>query len=403
MNEWRETTLGEVIQLQRGFDLTEKQSEAGPYPVISSGGVRYYTATPKMEGPGVVTGRKGVLGKVHFSAGPYWPHDTTLWVRDFKGNDPRFIYYWLQTVPLAALDGGAANPTLNRNHAHLLEVRVPSLDLQIRIAEILGGIDDLIENNRRRISLLEQMVHAIYREWFVHFRYPGHEDDELVDSPLGPIPAGSRVRAVDELAVVVRGRSYRKHELVEEGGVPFINLKCMARGGGFRRDGLKRYAGPFKREQVTSAGDIVLAVTDLTQSREILARATLVPRLSEEHGVISLDVVRLVPRNSEDRIPLFAVLRYSDLADRVKEHANGSTVLHLSPDHVAAASIIWPAERVRRRAADLLGSMYSLCDELSDAADRLVRIRDLLLPKLVTGAIDVSKLDLGKLLEEPVT
>jgi type I restriction enzyme, S subunit len=316
-----------------------------------------------------------------------------------------YLRYFLDAEPVrrylkAGFVTGAAIPRVVLKDFQRCEIPLPPLEVQRRITSVISSLDDLIENNRQRIALLEQMAQAIYREWFVHFRYPGHEDDELVDSPLGPIPVGWRVRPVEELAAVVRGRSYRKRELVEEGGVPFINLKCMERGGGFRRDGLKRYAGPFKPEQLTSAGDIVLAVTDLTQSREILARATLVPRLSEESGVISLDVVRLVPKSVEDRIPLFAVLRYSDLADRVKEHANGSTVLHLSPDHVAAALIIWPSEPARRRAADLLGSMYSLCDELSDAADRLSSIRDILLPKLVTGAIDVSKLDLDALLEE---
>src|SRR5215211_4843824 len=120
MSEWREALLGEVILLQRGFDLVEKSCIPGPYPVISSGGVGYTTAIRKVEGPGVVTGRKGVLGKVYFSSGPYWPHDTTLWVADFRGSDPRYIYYLLQTLPLASLDAGASNPTLNRNHAHLL-------------------------------------------------------------------------------------------------------------------------------------------------------------------------------------------------------------------------------------------------------------------------------------------
>lgn len=114
MTEWREVLLGDVLTLQRGFDLTEKEAAPGPFPVISSGGVSYTTDVAKVDGPGVVTGRKGVLGKVHFSPGPYWPHDTTLWVKDFKGSDPRFIYYFLKTLPLATLDAGASNPTLNR-------------------------------------------------------------------------------------------------------------------------------------------------------------------------------------------------------------------------------------------------------------------------------------------------
>lgn len=400
MSEWREVALGDVVELKRGYDLPKARRREGSVPIVSSSGPTGFHDEAKVRGPGVVTGRYGTLGEVFYIEEDFWPLNTALYVRDFKGNHPRYVAALLATLDLGRRSGAAAVPGVNRNHLHVLPVTIPDPGTQVKIGEVLMALDDLIENHRRRMALLEQMAQAIYREWFVHFRYPGHENDELVDSSLGPIPDGWRVRAVEELAAVVRGRSYRKRELVEEGGIPFINLKCIERGGGFRRDGLKRYAGPFKPEQVTKAGDIVMAVTDLTQSREILARATLVPRLREESGVISLDVVRLVPKSAEDRIPLFAVLRYSDLADRVKEHANGSTVLHLSPDHVAAGAIIWPSEPVRRRAADLLGSIYSLCEELSDSANRLASIRDILLPKLVTGAIDVSHLDLDPLLEE---
>ena len=315
----------------------------------------------------------------------------------------RYLHYFLQTEEaINWLQGqavGATMPNLNAEIVRSLPIRYPSLKAQRRVTDVLDAIDDLIENNRRRIALLERLAQAIYREWFVHFRYPGHADNERVDSSLGPIPAGWEVLRVEEVATIVRGRSYRGTELVEEGGVPFINLKCMERGGGFRRDGLKRYTGDFKAEQAAQPGDIVLAVTDLTQAREILARATLVPRLSEVGAVISLDVARVVPKDADDRLPLFAVLRYSDLADRVKEFANGSTVLHLSPDHIAAADIIWPSESVRRQMNDVLGSTYEMVDELNDAIDRLASLRNLLLPKLVTGAIDVSHLDLDALLD----
>jgi type I restriction enzyme S subunit len=298
---------------------------------------------------------------------------------------------------------GSAQQVLNTQSVAELRVPIPPTAYQDAALAVFGAVDALIENSQRRIALLEQMAQAIYREWFVHFRYPGHQDDALVDSPLGPIPESWDVRPVQEVAKIIRGRSYRGIELVEEGGVPFINLKCMERGGGFRRDGLKRYAGPFKPEQITKQGDIVLAVTDLTQAREILARATLVPRMAEVEGVISLDVARVVANSADDRIPLFALLRYSDLADRVKEFANGSTVLHLSPDHIGAADIIWPSEKVRRIMNDTLGASYEMADELSDAVDRLTNLRDLLLPGLVSGAIDVSRLDLEGLFEESLT
>lgn len=278
---------------------------------------------------------------------------------------------------------------------HLLDL--PSARTQLGAAELLATIDDLIENNRRRIEVLEKMTQMIYREWFVNFRYPGHEDASFVDSPLGPIPEGWEVRPLGELATIVRGRSYRKYELAEEGGLPFVNLKCMMRGGGFRIDGLKRYTGDYKPEQLVSHGDIVLAVTDLTQGREILAQATLVPRMTEEQGVISLDVARILPNSGQERIPLFFSLRCTDFADRVKEYANGSTVLHLSPKFVEQNELAWPEQSLRLRFRELSEPMVVVIDDLRESAERLASIRHLLLPKVVTGEIDLSELNFDAL------
>jgi uncharacterized protein YkwD len=238
-------------------------SQAGPYQVIYSSGPGSTHSEFKVKGPGVVIGRKGTLGTVFFSEDAYWPHDTTLWVKDFHGNDPRFAYYFLKTMQLETYDAGASNPTLNRNHIHTLPIHYPSLPLQRKIASVLSAYDDLIENNTRRIEILEEMVQVIYREWFVHFRFPGHEKVQMVDSELGPIPEGWSVKKVSEVASVYRGRSYRSADIVEEGGLPFLNLKCVDRDGGFRREGIRRYQGPYKETQTAITGDIIMAVTDL--------------------------------------------------------------------------------------------------------------------------------------------
>jgi type I restriction enzyme, S subunit len=322
-------------------------------------------------------------------------------ITDPAATSPQFLFYLLMhaRTDLITHAHGAAQQNLSQDRIRRFSLRVPPVLVQRRIADMLTAIDDLIENNRRRIELLEQMAQAIYREWFVHFRYPGHESATLADCPLGPIPEGWEVRQLTEVSSLVRGRSYRKHELVESGGVPFVNLKCMLRGGGFRRDGLKRYAGVYNADQRVSGGDIVLAVTDLTQGREILARATLVPKLAEDFGVISLDVARIVPNELDDRLALFFALRCTDFSDRVKEYANGSTVLHLSPTHVAAGQVVWPARALRRQFVRVVEAIVDQVDDLNDAGERLGAIRDLLLPKLVTGQIDVSNLDLDALVD----
>lgn len=137
MPEWRAVTIGDVITLQRGFDITRVEQRPGPIPVISSGGISSYHDTSAATGPGVVIGRKGTLGRAFYLSGDYWPHDTTLWVKDFKGNLPKFVYYFFLGLDVMGLDVGSANPTLNRNHVHPIQVRWPERGDQEGIADVL--------------------------------------------------------------------------------------------------------------------------------------------------------------------------------------------------------------------------------------------------------------------------
>lgn len=163
MTEWQTLTLVEALTFQRGFDITKDEQRNGPYPVISSSGPKSSHSEFKVHGPGVVIGRKGSLGTVFYSEGNYWPHDTTLWIKDFHGNHPKFAYYFLQTMGLERLDAGASNPSLNRNHIHTIPVFWPPLMAQRRIAGILSAYDELIENNQQRIRILEDMARNLYR------------------------------------------------------------------------------------------------------------------------------------------------------------------------------------------------------------------------------------------------
>ncbi len=168
---WIRTTIGEQVTLQRGIDITKAEQNPGNVPVISSGGISSYHDTAAVSGPGVILGRKGVVGSVYYIESDYWPHDTTLWVKDFHGNYPRFVYYFFKylTPLIATMDVGSANPTLNRNHVHPLQILWPPLPTQRAIAHILGTLDDKIELNRKMNETLEAMAQAIFKSWFVDF------------------------------------------------------------------------------------------------------------------------------------------------------------------------------------------------------------------------------------------
>jgi type I restriction enzyme, S subunit len=159
---WRRLPLGEVLNFQRGYDITRREQRPGDVPVVSSGGVSSYHDEAISSGPGVVIGRKGTLGRTFFLSGPYWPHDTTLWVTDFKGNDERFVYYLLRSLDFRRFDVGSANPTLNRNHIHPLEVALPPIEQQRGIAATLGALDDKIASNRRVQDLCLRLATSRY-------------------------------------------------------------------------------------------------------------------------------------------------------------------------------------------------------------------------------------------------
>ena len=215
--EWRETTLGEVIELKRGYDLPQHKRTPGPVPVVSSSGPTDYHSESKVQGPGVVTGRYGTLGQVFFIPNNFWPLNTALYVRDFKGNDPRFISYFLRGVDFSAYSDKAAVPGLNRNHLHQEVVRIPiDINEQRAIAHILGSLDDKIELNRRMNETLEEMARALFKSWFIDFD-PVHAKAALKrPSPplITPPLRGSRQAKGDSPQArrwgVVR-RSYTQH------------------------------------------------------------------------------------------------------------------------------------------------------------------------------------------------
>lgn len=164
-DNWSSTTVGEQVLLQRGFDITKKQQVPGKVPVVSSGGIKSYHAEAMASGPGVIIGRKGSIGQVHYVSDDYWPHDTTLWVKDFKGNNPKFVFHFFKALDLKRLDSGTANPALNRNLIHPLSVSWPSTKIQteiVRKADAIASTAQSLENiyldKLRSLAELKQSI-----------------------------------------------------------------------------------------------------------------------------------------------------------------------------------------------------------------------------------------------------
>jgi type I restriction enzyme S subunit len=155
---WRSAALGVCIQLQRGHDLPEQDREPGEVPIISSGGVSGWHAHAAVQGPGVVTGRYGTVGDAYYVEGPYWPLNTTLYVKDFRTNHPRWVFHLLAALPLDSDSAKSAVTGINRNVVGTLRVPRPPLAAQERLAALIdaarASIDRASTPLRRQIDLL---------------------------------------------------------------------------------------------------------------------------------------------------------------------------------------------------------------------------------------------------------
>ncbi len=421
--EWVNKTLGEVLTLQRGFDLPETKREAGVFPVIASTGRVGTHSVSMVKGPSVVIGRSGSLGGGQFIQSDFWPLNTTLWVKDFKGNDVRFCYYLLKSLDLATFNAGSGVPTLNRNHIHPLPVHVPSdVAEQRAIAHILGSLDDKIELNRRMNRTLEDMAGAIFKSWFVDFdpvrakaavrrEHPNWTNaqvscvacpnlkpeiaelfpDRLVNSELGEIPEGWEVRKLGDLVETVKGRSYKSEELVES-DIALVTLKSFNRGGGYRPGGLKPFIGAYKPEQVLEPGEVVIACTDVTQAAEVIGRPAMVRRSPRyKRLVASLDTLIVRPQSGSVTTAFLYLLCITDaFKDHTYAHTTGTTVLHLAKEAVPSFQFSLAPAQLIQTFNLLVASMLSRIEESEIENESLAALRDTLLPKLISGELRVK-------------
>jgi len=399
--------LGDVINLKRGYDLAKQQRVAGQVPIISSSGITDYHNIAKVRGPGVITGRYGTLGAVFYVEEDYWPLNTSLYVQDFKGNEPRFISYFLQTLNLGSQNSAGAVPGVNRNHLHELEVHLPDLPTQRRIAGILSAYDDLIENNLRRIRILEEMAQSLYREWFVHFRFPhdrseasakagGHESAKFKDSELGRIPEAWEVVPLSEIINVTHGYAFKGENFSKEPTSRILTTPGNFRvGGGIKYDKLKFYGeeAAIKAGYVFDPMDLMLTMTDLSKTGDTLGYPAFVPKLKGLTFLHNQRIGRVVPV-VESFPKHFLHCLFCD--DRYRHHivsrATGLAVKHTSPSRILSFSTALPTTGTLIDDFDCRAELlFRRVNVLIASLENLKQTRDLLLPKLLTPSTYAEK------------
>jgi type I restriction enzyme S subunit len=371
---WQAGTLGDVLTLKRGHDLPDSQRKDGDIPVVSSSGVTGRHSEPKAKAPGVVTGRYGTIGEVYYIEEDYWPLNTALYVTDFKGNHPRFVAYFLRSVLQNYQSDKAAVPGVNRNVLHTLKVRCPDTRIQERIAAVLAAYDDLIENNRRRIALLEEAGRQLYREWFVRLRFPGHEHTRITNG----LPEGWEHRPLSDVAEVNRESLPSGYD----GDIEYIDISSVAPGC---INETKRYDfrdAPSRARRVVRHGDIIWScVRPNRKSYAVIWQPD--PNLTASTGFAVITPVAVPTAFLLQATTTDAFVGY------LENHARGAAYPAVVASDFERAEILVPRPALFRAFNEQAEPLIAHTHTLHVQNAKLRAARDLLLPRLMSGEIAV--------------
>lgn len=299
-----------------------------------------------------------------------------------------YLTYYLKSsffdVQVNAIKGGVAQAFLSLSKLGSISITIPkSIEYQQKIVGILSAYDDLIENNQKQIMLLEEAAQRLYKEWFVDLRFPGHEHTAIVDG----VPEGWRYESLSNIIKYVRGKSYTTKDLSNSDGIIMVNLKNIKSFGGYNRNAEKRFSGKVKNEQILFPGDIVMGVTDMTSERRLVGHVALVPDLKEKM-TFSMDLIKIIPIETSKNY-LYSTFYYGGFSKIISPLANGVNVLHLKPDSIMSLQMLIPSKETQRIYDYYFTEIIKKIELLQTQSDIATQARDRLLPKLMSGEMEV--------------
>lgn len=406
-SDWLQGKVGDFIELKRGYDLPQAKRTRGMVPLVSSSGISDLHNVAMVKGPGVVTGRYGTIGQVFYVEDDFWPLNTTLYVRDFKGNDPRFIHYFMMTVDYFAYSDKAAVPGVNRNHLHEAAARLPPLRLQKVIARFLGAFDDRITLLRETNATLEAIAQALFKSWFVDFdpvrakrdgRAPEGMDEATAalfpasfeDSELGEVPRGWRASSLADLTTQSGGSiqtgpfgsQLHASDYVTD-GVPVVMPKDIS----LRRvqtDSIARVpASDVERlaRHKLLPGDIVFSRRGDVERHALISET--------ERGWLCGTGCLLVRPGKTWPSPTFLSILLDAPQSRawLVQHAVGATMPNLNTGILGSVPVVLPPSELLVAFEEVVSALEASRAENSERARTLSTLRDTLLPRLISGQL----------------
>jgi type I restriction enzyme S subunit len=383
--EWRPTKLDELGYVGRGKSRHRPRNAAilygGRYPFFQTGDIKaanfYLTeysqtyseqglAQSKLWKPGTlcITIAANIAESAILGVEGCFPDSVVGFVPDPEKADVQFIKYYLEILKLRMqnISHGATQDNLSLDKLLSFDFLVPPLPIQRRIAGILSAYDELIENSQRRIKILESMARALYREWFVHFRFPGHESVPRVPSPLGEIPKGWEVKKLFELTKVNYGKNLPTKKLADDGAYPVYGAAKI----------IGRYT-EYTREQRTLICGCRGSVGEM--------------QITQPQCYVTNNSFTFDPTHPDNYFWLFHTLKERGLRDVV----GGAAQPQITLEGISSVELVTPPLPLRTDFQQTVSVLFEQMWSFDSQIQNLRRTRDLLLPRLLSGQIDVEE------------
>ncbi len=336
-------------------------------PVYSSSGITGSNSTAAVEGPCVITGRYGTIGEVFFSGGPCWPLNTALYSTEFNGNNPRFVYYLLQTIPWQGYTTASAVPGVNRNHVNLCPVKIPDKATQDAIVEVLDSIVDKIALNNQLNDYLFELVSSVFAHRF---------SDNVNTTELKNV-----------LSISTKALKPQEHadEIWEHYSIPAFDEKHRP---------IFEPASGIKSNKYQIDSECIL-ISKLNPS----TKRIWMPCCSSNNAVCSTEFIVYRPYLKEYKSFYYAAIDSPRFTDYLLEHVSGSTGSRqrAQPKDTLNYLMPNPDNEEIKDFCTFADPIYRHIQINEQQTAKLELLRETLLPKLMSGAIDVSKVDLTQL------
>lgn len=389
---WAETNLGQFAPFSYGKGLPKDMRIAGSVPVYGSNGVVGSHSEALVPDPAVIVGRKGSVGEVHLSEGPSWPIDTAFYVQGSDKADLHFLFYLLQTLPITS-NSDSAVPGLSREYVHSIEFKAPSLETQRAIGKTLRVFDRKISLNDSLSKTLEEIAHSIFQSWFIDFdpvkakmlgEAPVGMDaetaalfpDSLEESELGEVPSGWVAQPLDSIADYLNGLALQKFPVLDDSDVlPVIKI-AQLRAGHTR--GADFASGSLDPRYVVEDGDILFSWSGTLE----------VEYWTGGRGALNQHLFKVSGNTVPDWFAYFATRSF--LGEfRAIASSKATTMGHIQRRHLTEALLAVPPNDVLEQASRFIGPLVSLRTDLLKQNTTLGKLRDSLLPRLISGELEI--------------